>query len=1568
MALPPEKRALLEQRLQESAERSRAVPHIPRRENPEQPSALSFAQQRSWFMNQVRPAFHQPGVVRIEGGLDTGALRLALNGLVARHEALRTTFELRGGVPVQLVRPPAEVPLPVRDLTGLPEEERDPAVRRAVLDESRRPIDLTRDLLLRAELLKFDEHTHVILLTIHHIAMDAWSMGVMIREIAALYEAFGEGRPSPLAPLPCQYADFAAWQRDWLRGERLEQQLDYWRGHLGAEPPRLELPVDRPRSSEQAFAGAAHDLSLSAGLTERLKALADQEGATLFMVLLAAAEALLHRYTGQQDLVVGSTIANRNQPGTEGLIACFVNTVALRTDVSGDPGFRELLNRVRETTLGAYQHQDLPFEKLVQELHPQRDLNQSPIVRMMFNYDNTPQTALEFAGLRLEPVPLRLDVVHFDLTLTITGTPAGELLTTWEYNTELFEAGTVALLATRLRSVLEQAVADPDRPVSELDLLAEEDLDRLAVWNATEAPVPDATVHSLFELQAARTPDNEAVVLGDVSLTYAELNARANQLAHFLREAGVGPETPVGICVDRSPELAVAVLGVLKAGGAYVPLDPAYPSERLAFMLADSAVRLLLTREHLLASLPEYSGPVVALDAEWPRIAQHPATDPAPVATGQNLAYVIYTSGSTGRPKGALTEHRALVNYTLGAIEAFEMVPSDRILQFASLGFDVLVEELFPAWLSGAAVVMVPERFLGSSADLLALVREQRLTAFELPTAYWHEWVFELARSGAELPACLRLVIVGGERVLPERLESWQRLGVPLVHVYGLTETTVTTTTYRLPAAASPSVWHNLPIGKPLRNMRTHVLDERMRPVPVGIAGELYIGGASVARGYLNRPELTEQRFRPDPFGQGPEGSTARLYRTGDLVRQLSDGNLEFLGRLDTQVKVRGYRIEPAEVEAALGRHPSLRELVVVVREDAPGDKRLTAYAVPVEGARPDAGELRRFLGQSLPAHLIPSAFVLLEALPLNPHGKVDRAALPAPDGSRPAVSEEFVAPALPAEEVLAQIWAEVIGLDRVGVHDNFFEIGGDSILSIQIVARAHAAGLRLTPMDIFRHPTVEELARAAGREPEARAEQGPVTGPLPATALQRWFFEQRFASPEHWNMAVLLEVRADYGPTLLRTALAELLRHHDGLRQRFEAAADGVHARIDGVDAELPFDVHDLGALPADARVRELESLAIRVQTGLDLARGPLVRAALFLLGPDEPPRLLVVAHHLVVDAVSWRIMLEDFRTICEALRLGAPVGLPAKTTSFRSWAEQMEEYARSAELAAEAGYWASVTSAATGVLPVDFPDARERNTVGEADRVTVLLGAEQTAALLHEVPAVYHTQINDALLTALGRTLSRWTGRDAHLVEVEGHGRQELSEGTDLSRTVGWFTAVHPVLLEVGADDGAAEAIKRVKEQLRGVPRGGIGHALLRNPAGRGSAAAGSSEISFSYFGQLDRLVGEEGPFVPATEPVGPLESPAGRRPHLVEVSCEISGGRLRISWRYGRRVHRRGQIEELAQSYLRDLGELIEHCRTTEQGGFTPSDFPRARLSQAALDSFMSRIATGATESGR
>jgi amino acid adenylation domain-containing protein len=1092
--LSPEKRALLEQRLLKEKATVVASPSIPRR-GEITPCPLSFAQQRLWFLDQFEPAsplYNISQVVRLHGLLNVNALQKTLDALVARHEALRTTFAVVDGTPVQVIALSRKVELAVHNLREELMEEREAVLHRVLTEETQRPFDLTRDVMLRATVFHLAEQEHVLLLVMHHIASDGWSMGIFFRELTVCYTAFVNGQSLSLPPLPIQYADYAVWQRQWLQGEELAKQVAYWRRQLAGMPSLLELPTDYPRPAVQTYHGTRYHFLFTRSLANSLTALSRQEGVTLFMLLLAAFQVLLQRYTRQEDIVVGSPIAGRTRAETEGLIGFFVNTLVLRTDCAGNPTFRELLRRVREVALEAYAHQDLPFERLVEEVQPERTLSYSPLCQVIFALQNAPSHALELAGLTISPVEIDTGTAKFDLSLFLREEEDG-LRGTLEYNTDLFEAATVRRMREHYQTLLAGIVANPDERIATLPLLTAIERQQLLVeWNTTQTASPRAAcIQQLFEAQVARTPEAVAVVYGEQHLTYHELNCRANQLAHYLRTLGVGPEVLVGLCVERSLEMIVGVLGTLKAGGAYVPLDPTYPQERLAFMLTDTQAPVLLTQAGVVERLPKHGARVVCLDTGWARIAQEETMNPLCQTTADSLAYVIYTSGSTGTPKGTCIPHRGVVrlvkhtNYLpFNAKEVF--------LQFAPLSFDASTFEIWGSLLNGARLVLFPA-YAPSLEELGQFAHQHGITTLWLTAPLFHQMV----DNQLEKLQGIRYLLAGGDVLSVSHVQQ-ALTALPscrLINGYGPTENTTFTCCYSItePRQCEPTV----PIGRPIANTQVYILDAHLQPVPIGVPGEIYIGGDGLARGYLNRPELTAERFLLHPFSPT---SGARLYRTGDLARYRPDGNIEFLGRLDHQVKLRGFRVELGEIEAVFTQHPAVREVVVVVREDTPGDKRLVAYVVSAQAQFPTISELRSFLQGKLPEYMVPALFVFLKALPLTPNGKVDRRALPRPDSTRPELETGYVTPQTPIEETVAGIWAEVLKVERVGIHDNFFALGGHSLLATQVISRIRTiCQVDLPLRSLFEKPTVAGLS-AVIMQTRANSSAQPVPGILPVS------------------------------------------------------------------------------------------------------------------------------------------------------------------------------------------------------------------------------------------------------------------------------------------------------------------------------------------------------------------------------------------------------------------------------------------------------------------------------------
>lgn len=1053
---------------------------LPSSSNKKDDFPLSFEQERMWFLEQLEsgnPAYNIRGAIQIKGRLNTDILEQSINEIIERHEILRTTFNIVDGQPRQIIGSPFKLELPVVDLQKLnatfPEQE----ARRLATQIVQQPFNLSKSPLWRVSLLQIEEAEHILVLSMHHIVCDGdRSIGLFFREIGALYEAFSSGKPSGLVELPIQYKEFALAQRQQLLGEILETQLTYWKQQLGDNLPLLQLPTDRPRPAIQTYPGAYQQLNLSGELTEQLKRLCQQEGVTLFVTLLAAFKTLLYRYTSQEDIIVGSPVAGRHLPDTEELIGYFGNPLVLRTDVSGNPTFLELLSRVALVVTQAENHQDYPFQKLVEQLKPELDMSFPALFQVLFILRDDLMSTLELPSFTLTPLDVEGTSVPYDLCISIKKTDSG-LVWTWEYNTDLFESATITRLLKHFRNLLESIVENPEGRLGELSILTEAERHQLLVeWNNTKIEYPQVCIHKLVETQIEQTPDAVAVVWENQQITYGELNCRANQLAHYLQKLGVKPEGLVGICTERSPQMLVAILAVLKAGGAYVPLDPAYPKERLEYMLSDANVQVLLTTETLLLASSQIAEiaknqEVVCLDSEWEIISTQSDSNPVSQVQPHNLAYVIYTSGSTGLPKGVMMEHLALSN--LIDWHLLHRTKGARTLQFASFSFDISFHEIFSTWCSLGTLVLISEDVRRNPEALLNAIALQKIEKLYLPFVALQQ-LAEVIDDGT-VPTTVREIMTAGEQlqITPAIANFLGQTGCTLHNHYGATECQDVTS---FTLTGDVNSWPTLPpIGRPINNTQIYILDEFYQPVPIGVPGELYIGSEGLARGYFNRPNLTQERFIPHPFGSGS------LYRTGDLARYRPDGNIEHLGRADRQVKIRGFRVELGEIEGLLAKHPTVQHSAVIVREDVPGNKRLIAYVVPVQSEVATQLELtlRNYLRERLPEYMVPAAIVMLDKMPLTPSGKLDRRALPEPDLSRPELSGALVVPQSDTEKLIAGVWQDVLQLEEVGIHDNFFELGGNSLLLIQVHKKIiEIFGSGLPTVSLFQYPTIYALAQ----------------------------------------------------------------------------------------------------------------------------------------------------------------------------------------------------------------------------------------------------------------------------------------------------------------------------------------------------------------------------------------------------------------------------------------------------------------------------------------------------------
>jgi amino acid adenylation domain-containing protein len=1490
---------------------------------------LSFVQSGLWFLDRINPNsdfYSIPHALRLNGQLNVAALEQSINAIIHRHEALRTNFVSVAEQPIQVIAPTLEWKLKIIDLSSLPENQREAEAQRLAIEAARQPFDLERETLLRGLLLQLDETDSILLLTVHHIVFDGWSVGVFERELTELYRAFDTGTTSNLPALLIQPADLVLWQQQESQRRMLESQLAYWQQQLKEIPTLLELPTDNPRPAVQTFQGATQSFVLSPELYSGLSSYSQQQGVTLFMTLLTAFQILLCRYTGTDDIFVGTPVANRNRQELEQLIGFFVNTIVLRTDLSGNPTFAELLERVREVALQAYAHPDLPFEQLVTALQPERSLSHSPLVQVMFAVEEQSRSNLALSGLEVSTITLENHSAKFDLTLTIENTEQ-EAIVHWEYNTDLFEAETIARISTHFQMLLQGIVNNPQQQISDLPLLTEaENHQFLFEWNQTQTDYPqDKCIHQLFEEQVERHPDAIAVLFEDEQLTYRELNNKANKLARYLQDLGVQSETLVGICVERSLEMITGVLGILKSGGAYVPLDPAYPQERLDFIIEDANLSIVVTKSPLIDRLSNHQIRPVALDREWSKIAQQGGENLTRNVKSDNVAYVIYTSGSTGKPKGVLIEHKSLLNYTCAAIAKYDINENDLILQFTSLNFDVSAEEIYTCLITGASLVLRTESMLASNQTFLQRCQEWGITVAMLPTAYWHDLTAKLESDRLSLPPALKLVVVGGERVLVTKVEQWQEYvgsQVRLVNAYGPTEATISALWCDLSALNLTVSLSEVPVGRPVANTQTYILDNHLQPVPIGVAGELYIGGHGLARGYLNRPELTQEKFIPHPFSNEP-GS--RLYKTGDLARYLPDGNIEFIGRIDHQVKIRGFRIELGEVEVTLSQHPDVREAVVIAREDKPGDKRLVAYVTsnltpdrlsyqreclleldgntfnlrtedisnkgiglvdppamaehtPVrlhlllpradkaqwfEGTiawshsssvgiqfhltpteqtlldqsitylletqglwknwqRTIATSLWNYLKGKLPDYMMPSAIVLLDAMPLTPNGKINRRALPAPDRTQERQDKDFVAPSTPTEKFVAAIWQEVLGLSQVSIHDNFFELGGHSLLSVQIIYHVcKTFSIDLSISTLFESPTIAALSQIikiqlavkpndqAIKKSDIMPARRDSTIPLSFSQSYLWYTEKHYAGDRAANSPVTLKLTGSLSPKILEQSLNEIICRHEILRTTFPIV-EGEPIQNIYPFLNVPLETIDLQHLPKAVRVLEAERIISEVMNHcFDLATAPLVKTVLVQIS-DEEQWLLILMHHLITDGWSYGVFMQELETLYTDFLADRPSSLPKPPFQYADFAIWQRNYFREEVVAKHLHYWEKHLAdlpVPLDLLPVMQPGADKSLAAEHHFYLPVdLTRTIEIFSNAHSVTSFI------TLLTALKILLSQWSQqRDILIVSTMAN-----RNTAEIEQLLGCFIGDLPVRCQVKSDETGAALLKKVKQAV--------------------------------------------------------------------------------------------------------------------------------------------------------
>ncbi|MBD2293367.1 amino acid adenylation domain-containing protein [Anabaena sphaerica FACHB-251] len=1401
-ALSPEQRALFEMRLKQKNLQIKKSTSIPKR-TASDILTLSLSQERLWLLHQLQPdtpLYNESSLLHLTGVLNTIALQKSINEIIKRHEILRTSFQVVDEQTLQIIDPKVTFKLTNIELPTYSETE----VNQIVTEKARQAFDLSQAPLFRGMLIRISEQEHILLLTKHHIISDGWSWQIFYRELAALYQGFCQNIPAKLPELPIQYADFARWQKQDLQEK--SHQLNYWKQKLKDAPPILNLPTDYPRPAQQSFQGARTTIIIPQILTDALKSFSQQEGVTLFMVLLAAFKTLLYRYTGQTDLSVGTPVANRTHSEIENLLGCFVNTLVLRTDVSGELSFKELVKRVRETALAAYTHQELPFEQLVKELQPERTLSHTPLFQVMFVFQDAPMLVLQMPNLTLAPLIIDNGSAKFDLTLYVEDTKQ-ELIGFLEYNTDLFHADTVNRMVGHLQTLLEGVVANSQQSLCDLPLLtASERYQLLEEWNNTQVDYPqDQCIHQLFEAQVEKTPDAVAVVFDNQQLTYQEVNTKANQLAHYLQKLGVKPEVLVGICVERSLEMIIAILAVLKAGGAYIPLDPAFPQQRLALMLEDSQALILLSQKHLIESLSTHKAQIICLDQDWENIATQEITNPKVKVKSDNLIYTIYTSGSTGKPKGVQIIHSNVVNFLTAIQQELHLTHADSLLSVTTLSFDIAGLEIFLPLIIGAKLILVSREVATDGIQLLQQLNNTSTTVMQATPATWRM----LLDAGWQGKSRLK-VLCGGE-ALPQNLaEKLSSRSAQLWNLYGPTETTIWSTIHQI---QDPK--QTIPIGRPLANTQIYILDKSLQPVPVGVTGEIYIGGAGVARGYFNRPELTQEKFIANPFSDNPG---EKLYKTGDLGRYLANGEIEYLGRIDYQIKMRGFRIELSEIETIINQHLSIQTNIVVLREDTPGNKTLVAYLTLQPEHSLTIEELRRFLESQLPGYMIPSAFVILETLPLTPNGKIDRASLPAPDPTKLIQSSHFVAASTPIENKLAEIWMEVLGINKVGIHDNFFELGGHSLLATQVISQVRKAlGVEIPLCYLFATPTVAGLAKHIEKAINEKTE----LNSLPLIPVDRntelslsfgqqrlWFIHQLDPESTAYNGYDMVRLEGLLNVPALEESINEIVRRHEILRTCF-AVFEGRPIQKIISELRIPLPIVDLQHLPEIEREKEVQRLEVEnAQIPFDLSQAPLLRFVLLRLTQEEHI-LLVTNHHIISDAWSAAVLIKEVSILYQAFATGQLYPLPELPIQYADYAVWQQQWLQGERLDNQLNYWKKQLENAKIILelPTDNPRTQVQTALGKKHSFTLSSTLSNKLKSLSQQEGV---TLFMTLLTAFNTLLYHYTQQEDILVgsPIANRNRNEL-EGL-----IGFF--VNTLVLRTNLADKPTfrELLQRVKE----------------------------------------------------------------------------------------------------------------------------------------------------------
>ena len=1485
---------------------------------------LSPQQERLWIL-QENDSSHPYRVqiqVRIEGNLDLEILKVALKKVIDRHEILRTKFHCLSGmtVPLQAIDLDCDYNLSELDLSSA-----ETKVEQLWQQLKAKPFNLGQAALLSVILAKQTSNQHTLLLSLPAVCGDAKTLTNLVKEIGEVYAVISQGKELEDEEA-LQYADLAEWLSDLLEDEETAEGRNYWLKQDFSNVVRFRLPQEKRSPKKQSFKPQIETLIIEPELVDKISNLAEKYHTSIADFCSTCWQILLWRLGDCSQVIIGDRGNYRDKyEELETALGLLAIHFPLKRNLAAESSFQEVWQQTRDL---------IQETKELQEYFVPEDLNISgdgfPYT-FSFVKDSSSYQINDFNFVTERQYEC---LTRFKIKL-VCRQQDNRLLVDFYYDRNYFDLETITRIKEQWKALVVDAVANPKAAIGSLNILGEKERQQLLIdFNQTKSNFePVLCIHKLFKAQVEKTPNAIAIAFEDKQLTYAELNNLADRLAKYLKKLNVGSEVLVGLEAEKDLTTIIGILAILKAGGAYLPLEPKLPKERQEYMIGDAQAALILTQEKI-------KDICLAEDSNAEDLYKDIALDNE--VNIDNLAYVIYTSGSTGKPKGVAVEHQQLFNYTNAISEQLQLEHGANFAMVSTFAADLGNTAIFPTLCGGGCLHIIADDCVKDPNAFADYCRDRDIDYLKIVPSHL------AALLSSDRPETLphQCLVLGGEPLSQKLVEKIQKLApkCKIINHYGPTESTVGILTYLVKKNSVKQNTATVPIGRPLANNQVYVLDSEQKLVPIGVTGELYVGGANLTRGYLNQSQLTAERFIENPFSNKPED---RLYKTGDLVRYLPDGDIEFIGRIDNQIKLRGFRIELGEIEAALNQYSTVETAIVLVRED----RRLIAYLMTTEKTGLETEKLPSFLAKQLPDYMIPNVFVCLESFPLTANGKIDRQALPAPEDIIDSQTS-FVPPKTPTEKILVDIWCQLLNLEEVGVRDNFFELGGDSIICIQVIAKAKQAGLTLTPAQLFQHQTIAELAKAANTVETISAEQGLVTGKVFLTPIQKRFFEQNIPNPHHWNQSVLLEVKETLDKTFLEKAIATLLKHHDALRSRYQKKEQEWSQIIDSTDNNIPLTCLDLSDLSESEQKNTIESTANKLQTRLNLATGSLLQVAWFNLGTYKLDRLLIIVHHLAIDGVSWRILLEDLETIYRQQTL------PAKTTSFKQWSSQLNNYAQSKELPAQKQYWLEKIAKPCINLPVD--NHTENNAIADTKIISVTLSQAETKALLQEVPQVYQTQIDDVLLTALVQGFEQWTGYPYLLVDLESHGRDATFTDLDLSRTVGWFTSIFPARLVLKDNVSPGEALKAIKEQLISIPNRGISYGILRY-LNEDSAikALPQPQVIFNYLGQFDQVTSESALWSIAKENKGLGRNPQAERAYLLEINGLIVGGKLRFDWTYSEKIHHRETVLTTASVCLQKLKELITHCQSNDVGSYTPSDFPDANLNQADLDRLMSKL---------